>query len=189
MDHPNDTGDGVTHLDASLLALYLDRRATEPEGARVEQHLASCPGCRADWVAAQGVVQSPRARHPMLVLVPLAAAATLVLLLMPQGRSPGHREPLVVTTQAPVGIAPSGNVTGPGAMVWSRVPGADRYRVSVFDSAGRVLWEQATPDTAMALPSSVRLAPHAVHFWRVYARTGYDRWVESSLMEFRIEAP
>lgn len=184
--HPKDTGDGVNHLDASLLALYIDRRAAADEAALVERHLAGCSACRADWLAAQGLV----ARRPGTVrtLLPLAAAATLALLVWWQApRPPEHREPVVLTSQAPGGIAPRGPGAAPSLVVWSLVPGADRYRVAVFDSAGRVLWEASTADTVASLPDTVRLEPEVPHFWRVHARIGYDRWVESNLVEFRIE--
>jgi hypothetical protein len=86
-------------------------------------------------------------------------------------------------------IAPRGVVTSAPAVVWSLVPGADRYRVSVFDSVGRVLWETSTADTILAVPDSVGLTHGAAYFWRVHARTGYDRWIESSLVEFRLGTP
>lgn len=37
----------ATHLDRDLLSAYLDRELPAREQARVEEHLADCPGCRA----------------------------------------------------------------------------------------------------------------------------------------------
>lgn len=187
---PKDSGDGVNHLDAALLALYIDHRARADEADRVERHLSACADCRTEWMAAQSLVDR-RPGPSVRLLLPLAAAATLVLLVGPGllRRDPVHREPVVITSQAPGGIAPRGPVAQVPEVVWSLVPGADRYRVAVFDSAGRVLWEASTADTTVALPDSVKLGPGTAFFWRVHARTGYDRWVESSLVEFRIDTP
>jgi predicted anti-sigma-YlaC factor YlaD len=182
--------DIVYHLDASLMATYIDRRASGDETRRVEDHLATCPACRTEWMAVQGLVHRT-ALPSVRALLPLAAAATVLLLFWPwrAGRDPVHREPAVVTSQAPGVIAPRGVVTSAPAVVWSLVPGADRYRVSVFDSVGRVLWETSTADTILAVPDSVGLTHGAAYFWRVHARTGYDRWIESSLVEFRLGTP
>lgn len=37
----------AVHLDRDLLSAYLDRELPAREAARVEEHLAACPGCRA----------------------------------------------------------------------------------------------------------------------------------------------
>ena len=79
-----------------------------------------------------------------------------------------------------------GQVTEAPRVIWSEVRGANRYRVTLYDSAGLVLWEVATTDTLATLPASIALRHDARYFWRVRARTGFDRWTESSLVEFRI---
>lgn len=38
----------AAHLDHDLLSAYLDRELPAREAVRVEDHLAACPGCRAD---------------------------------------------------------------------------------------------------------------------------------------------
>ena len=38
----------AAHLDRDILSAYLDRELPAREAARVESHLANCPGCRAD---------------------------------------------------------------------------------------------------------------------------------------------
>ena len=47
----------------------------------------------------------------------------------------------------------------------------ERYRVTVFDSAGTVRFEAQLPDTAVALPDSVELVPRETYHWKVEART------------------
>ena len=71
----------------------------------------------------------------------------------------------------------------PGAYLlnWSPVERADRYRVSVFDTTGTVAWRTETRDTSAILPLSAGLNSGSRYLWRVDARVGIDRWVESTL--------
>jgi hypothetical protein len=70
---------------------------------------------------------------------------------------------------------------GAQLLQWSRVERADRYRVSIFSEAGSVVWRMETPDTSVALPSSSLDETIGPYLWRVDARVGIDRWVESRL--------
>ena len=53
----------------------------------------------------------------------------------------------------------------------------------LVDTTGIVLWQHQTLDTFALLPDSIRLSAGS-YLWRVRARTGRDRWVESELTEF-----
>jgi hypothetical protein len=72
---------------------------------------------------------------------------------------------------------------------WSPVAGADRYRVTVFDATGRVMYASEVSDTVVLFPDSVLLVPGAAYLWKVDARTGFDRWAGSELVEFRVAGP
>jgi hypothetical protein len=69
---------------------------------------------------------------------------------------------------------------------WSPVAGADRYRVSLFDAEGSVLWESEVAGSTAALPDSVRLTPATPYLWQVAARTGVGRWSAAPLTDFRL---
>jgi hypothetical protein len=73
-------------------------------------------------------------------------------------------------------------------MVWTSVPGAHAYEITLYDDKGSVLWEASGADTAIALPVRVALAPGRSYFWRVEARTGSERTSESDLVEFSVRA-
>ena len=90
------------------------------------------------------------------------------------------------TALAPVAAAPNGDVPILTDLTWTRVPGADAYQPTVFDSAGTVLWTVVVSDTTVAVPASLREATARNYYWTVRARTGWDRWVTSSLTRFRI---
>jgi hypothetical protein len=72
---------------------------------------------------------------------------------------------------------------------WSPVAGADRYRVTVFDATGGVVYASESADTVVAFPDSVALVSGASYLWKVDARTGFDRWAASGLAEFRVAGP
>jgi hypothetical protein len=97
-----------------------------------------------------------------------------------------HRAQSVTTTVAPNLIAPIGVVAVTDTFRWTSVPRADRYRLTLFDREGTVVWEVAGSDTAMAPPVSFAGKRGTAYLWKVEARTGRDRWVASELIEFSL---
>ncbi len=177
----------MAHLDPLALASYLDGRALPTDRAAVEHHLGTCAECRTEWLAVTDLVPSRPVDRRMWLASLGAAAAVVLLLLVPRPERPAlHREPEVLTAVAPVVLSPAGAVMSARQLEWSRVPGVDRYRVTVFDSAGAVAWQAVATDTIVTLPSSVTLVPGTPYYLRVHARSGFDRWTESKLVEFRI---
>jgi anti-sigma factor RsiW len=136
----------------------------------------------------------------MSALTGLAAAAIVLVAVRsdsPSGSSsvagrtsgtPVYREQAVTTTAAPRVIAPIGVVPAVDSLRWTSVPHADRYRVTVFDRHGNTAHEAQTADTALALPARVAFARGELYLWKVEARTGWDRWVESELVEFTVSS-
>jgi hypothetical protein len=190
-------------LDAETVAALAEGTLDAEAGARALKHLATCVHCRgavASVAAALAdgpitheieVVEGRRRRGgPVLrVAVPLAAAATLLLLLWsPTNDAPGtHRGGGTQGRDVvPVPVGPIGAVANVRSLDWTRVVGSDRYRVTLFDAQGEVLYETEVNDTTAALPDSVRLIPERPYLWKVQARTGWDRWSASDLVEFTI---
>jgi len=147
-------------------------------------HLAACPRCRRAVAAVsrlladpelQGVAPTPPSHRPQwkrwaTVALPLAAAAVLLLLIGPEGRTP-EAGPRVADARL---------------LRWAAVPEATQYRVTVFDAESRVVYTGEAVDTILALPDSVVLDPGAVYVWIVEARTGWNRWAASAPTEFVI---
>ena len=184
--------DGLSHPDPQQQAKYLDDGCTAPERAAIEAHCALCAECRAELIESYQVLRTApgaaAARRPVY-FVPLAAAAMVTVLLLPRFHRPAaavDREPGVVTALSPVPAMPNGDVSTLTALTWTRVPGADAYQPTVFDSAGTVLWTVVVSDTTVAVPASLRGASARDYYWTVRARTGWDRWVTSPLTRFRI---
>ena len=91
----------------------------------------------------------------------MLAFAGVVLVVMLPGRpapEPLHREPTVQSSLAPTTLAPEGSVARLQQLTWTGVVGSDRYRVALFDTAGRVLWEATVSDTTALVPASVALS-------------------------------
>lgn len=185
------------HLEPEEIASLVDGTATAVARERIEAHLAGCVECRRELLQVDQVARSaPRRSTPWLV--PLAAtaatAAALLLIVVPshnrngEPNAPLHREPAVSATAAPVTLSPRGDVEEVDTLRWSRVPGADRYGVAIYDAEGVLVWEAAAMDTAAGLPGSVNLGPGRIYFWSVRAHTGYERWSESGLTRFHVAA-
>jgi len=193
-------------LDEHTVAALAEGSLDPGARGRALAHVATCALCRravasvAEALAAVPItheieiVEGRRRRGgPILrIAVPLAAAATVLLLLWSPAadRFPGHRgppPPPPATTPTP--RSPVGAVAAVNDLRWSPVTGADRYRVTVFDATGGVVFATEASDTVVAFPDSITLVPGASYLWKVDARTGFDRWAASELTEFRVAGP
>lgn len=181
-----------SHLTEDEVVAYLGHRLAGEPLRRVELHLARCADCRQEVIEATEIMRSARrVRWPVMVPAAAAAAVALLFLGWPQNggtptRPAQHREsPLVVTT-VPAPVAPLGVVADVEQLVWSRVASADRYRLTLYDEAGSVLWRETTTDSLLSLPDSVPIEAGRVYLWKVEARVGWDVWESSELTEFRV---
>jgi anti-sigma factor ChrR (cupin superfamily) len=177
------------HLKLEELVGYVRGRLDPAVHARVEEHLAGCAGCREE---VGDVVQLSR-RAPSRTgasMLPAAAAAATILVLLWTGRKPSDsqpaetREQVVAAIAAPTPLAPAGAVPEGVEFRW-RAAGGPRFRVVLFDSAGSVLFEQTTADDRIGLPDSVALLPGGLYLWKVEVETAADRWLSSDLVPFR----
>jgi hypothetical protein len=183
----------LSHPTDDELAAYLGHELEGEMLRRVELHLARCATCREEVVDARDILRTPRrVRWP--VLAPVAAAAAVALLFiswprntdLPTGQ-PVHRETPSELGVAPVPVSPVGAAGDVRALVWRRVPGADRYRLTLYGAEGSVLWRATTADSLILLPDSVAFQAGELYLWRVEARVGWDVWESSDLTEFRLE--
>jgi len=193
-------------LDEHTVAALADGTLDADARSRALAHVATCALCRrAVASVAEALAAGPitheieivegrrRRRGPLLRIgVPLAAAATVLLLLWSPAddRSPVHRgPPPPPPATTPIPRSPVGAVAAVNDLRWSPVAGADRYRVTVFDATGGVVYSAEATDTVVAFPDSVALGPGASYLWKVDARTGFDRWSASELAQFSIAGP
>lgn len=185
-------------LDDEAIAALADGTLNPERRAAVLPHVATCARCRGAIASVARTLADPAVarelsraggRRSYRIVLPLAAAAALLLLLSSPAddRSPEHRGPAPPPpATVPVALAPLGAVAAVDELRWSHVAGADRYRVTLFDATGRVLYATEVADTVVTLPDSVALIPGATYLWKADARTGFDRWAASELAEFSI---
>jgi hypothetical protein len=210
---PTNSGRARACLDESALARLADgdeeTSATRDEIA----HLAGCARCRTELaslaalLADPGIAEArtlatrrfvtPHRPRRLQVLSALAAAAALLFLVRPAGeRRTGsntpagavHRAPTITALGSPRPLSPDGDVETAPVFSWTAAPGSDRYRLTLFDQAGHVVYETQVRDTSLALPDSVVLVRGVPYVWQVDARTGIDRWTSSEAAEFVLAA-
>ena len=190
--------DRTGHLTADQLVALLGHELGTEERSDAQLHLARCSECRDELVAVTEILQPERTdpsqrKLPWRVLAPVAAAAAAVFLMVAGPWGPGstddapqHRDSPAQTSIVPTPVAPLGSVSAVEQLVWRVVDGADRYRLTLFDAEGEVLWKATTPDTIIDLPESIELNAGSRYLWRLEARVGWDMWEASELNEFRV---
>ena len=187
-------------LGAATIAALVDGTLEAGRREAALAHVAGCDNCQTAvssvaralvdpaLVGELGAVDAPGRRRILRVLLPVAAAAALLLMLTRPWAGdvvPRHRG-LPAAAAIPTPIAPIGVVTRASPLQWTAVAGADRYRVMLSTAGGRVLYEAEGADTVAALPDSVVLTPGRSYVWIVEARINFDRWSTSQLVEFTL---
>jgi len=192
-------------LDELALAEFVEGGLEADQRATCLAHLAVCGHCRRELSALVELLADPAVtaevgqgdtrrsrmtpRRRFIAGAGLFAAAAILLVVWPGGGTnagQGHRDPTITAGSTPAPVAPVGNVSEARTLEWAAVSGADRYRVTIFDATGNVLFEIQVSETATALPDSITLAPGQLYLWKVEARTAPERWVSSDLIEFRL---
>jgi hypothetical protein len=167
------------HLSDERLAGFIDGTLSSADRAAVESHVADCPVCRAELVAASrttATAPSPARRRPPLTAIAAAAAAVIVIVVAQRRLWQPAEAPLRVGRSASAVdaatlrvVTPKGDVVTPGriAFVWHRSDAAVEYTITVQNTDGRVLWSSRTPDTSVALPDSIVPTSGTVLHWYV----------------------
>lgn len=190
-------------LDDETLAALAEGTLDAESRATALPHLSACMRCRnqvaslaralddpnvAREVRAVESVRRRRLHRTGRVAAGVAAAAALLLFAWPPlfEESVRHRAPPTTEAPAPEAVWPVGPVADVSSLRWTTVTGADRYRITLFDAEGDVLYEGVLADTVAVLPDSALPGPGETSWWQVEARIGFDRWVASDLIEFSI---
>jgi hypothetical protein len=182
------------HLSVGELAGYIDHTVPSADRTSIETHLAECDICRRELVEVGRVTRS-LPRRQLLRWAPLGVGvAAVVLLYMLSSRGDGslpgvHRGSQDVSSQAPVPIAPLGDVVRADTLRWSPSLRTDRYRARLIDGEGRALFLAEVADTLVVVPDSVVLRRDVPYYWKVEGRIGWDRWVASPITMFTLRGP
>jgi hypothetical protein len=186
-------------LDDDTIAAFAEGTLDAVARATAVSHLAICRRCRTAVASVARTLDDPavsrqiarvdegRTRRLWRIALPAAAAAAILVAVVPRWMEDrAHRGPPTPVAERPTPASPIGVVAAATALRWATVPGADRYRVTLFNARGRVLYTAQLSDTTAALPDSVVLGPGQLYLWQVEARIGWDRWSASALVRFSI---
>ena len=185
-------------LDDHVVAALADGTLDAGSRASALPHLATCAHCRgavarvARALTDRSVARAMAATEQtgirwLRVAVPVAAAAIVLVLVMPRHPREGlqHRAPTITAATSPTPIEPIGEESAVRALRWASVEGVDRYRATLYAADGRVLYETEVADTVVVLPDSVNVATGR-YLWTVAGRTGWNRWTASRLVQFQV---
>ena len=191
-------------LDDAAIAALAGGEQLGRDRERLVRHVSNCADCRHRVAAVARALSDPgvtaaigatsfvsrrrRVSFRFAVASATVAAAAVLFLVLPRfdgERAAPHRAPTLVES-TPLPIAPIGLVEEARLLRWGSTVGADRYRVTLFDTSGDVLYEAETPDTSVSLPDTILLRPGQRYLWKTEARTGWDRWTVSKLASFTI---
>jgi hypothetical protein len=199
------------HLDADVIAAIVDGMDGDSHREGIA-HLGNCAECRARLAAVANLLDDPLVaaeiknldahatrRRPAAYWTAgatLAAAAAITIIFVgpnklnrranePVASSETRREATVTTTAPPRILSPV-TIAANESLRWTSVPGADLYRIQVWDREGNVLVSEETRDTLLALPPKIARTGGSF-LWEVKARTGWDRWVSSDFVELNIK--
>ncbi len=196
-------------LDEFALVQLVAGSPNPERRAEMVAHLSACARCRGNAAAISRVLEEPaihteiakvsavdsKSRNVRVALgsaLGIAAAVTLFVIASPpplgdeEGATPAHRDATITASIPPVAVAPTGSVETVSNIVWTSRARADLYRVTLFDTEGTVLWEAQTRDTFVVVADSIAFQAGVLYFWKVRARTGFDRWSETELVSFTI---
>jgi hypothetical protein len=193
----NESGEG--HIREDVFAAYLDKSLSPTARASVDQHLGECAACRDELVSLTEIARSigrPRRTLRFGAAAAAIAAVLLIAVVLPrQASRPSSadgerlRETSSNASRRIDAVSPTDSAVlamDSVRFIWHRDSTDAGYRLVVSDDAGNVAWTLDTPDTSVALPTSIRLKRDRVYFWYVDAigREGTTR--ATGLRQFRV---
>ena len=173
----NSMNPGNGHMTDPLIASYLDRRISDVDRERFENHLAECPECRRALIDAESLLKRVRPAWRRNAVVALVAAAFVFVAVDLKVQ---RRNDLAA-------YGPSGEVTRSGLrFVWSPLPGVISYKILLVDASSQPVWSAAAADTMIAPPATVTLHVGETYLWAVDALASDGTTHSTGFHEFRL---
>ena len=167
----------------------VERAGAEPDRLATLDHVMGCGACRREYDLMQSIAAG-RGADRRRRLVPLAAAATVVLLFggtiafvaFRANREAGALRGSESTVEL---VTPRGaEGSRPVNFIWRSQPDGPVYTLEVFTPAGDVVYTTETRDTAVALPADLSLTTGETYHWWVSVHTADGRDVRSLPVSF-----
>ena len=157
----------------------------ESERVRLLAHVSTCSFCQHDLSLARSVAltrQPARSRGGAWIVLAAAAVVAFAVVL---GRSGGDGQVMRSADAELRLVSPSGIVsTADTTFTWRAVPRATRYHMEVISTAGAVVHDAQTADTALAVARGT--LPANEYFWRVTAVLSDGSTRASTALGFRV---
>jgi hypothetical protein len=183
----------------AMLAL-LRHEGAEDQRLEALDHVMGCGACRPEFELLRAVEQagadakeragSPRLWIPRRFAVPLALAASLILVVTvgQRLRSPEGPDVERGTTDGVTLLGPPSEIaagTSP-TFAWKPVPGAQSYELEVLDEAGALVWDTKTNETSATMPDPILMVPGKSYRWWVRTATPSGNQRASAVRTLRI---
>jgi hypothetical protein len=189
-----DAGERAGCVPPEKLHDLVEGRGSEAERLELLDHVMACNACHKEFELLRAIVHArPRERRFKTRYLAIAASLAVIVgagiiwkqLQNAQPASDTLRGPAEVVLVSPTGELATGESL---AFVWRSVDGAVSYEVELSDADGNALYGAATPDTSLALPSSIALTPEKAYLWWVRARLADGRAKTSPALRFSLRA-
>ena len=163
------------HLDDDTLERFAAGELNPSDRVRVQTHADGCPPCaavlRGLTLLKEGagrfdpnVPGAPRAQRRVAWMPMGVAAAIAIAVLVPVmiARRPAPSTTRDARSDAPVPIAPTGQLTDtPARFEWRPSKDATVYELLLFREDGTKLWQQRAPQTSVDRPADLQLLPRS----------------------------
>ncbi len=190
----SDEAVGLDEEQGERLLQYRAGEMNEEEQRRFEREVLGSPQLARALYEAEGLDAALRSggppakkpsRLPLRVMLPLAAAAILLVALLPHVSLHTPLEPTPIFRGSEtefLALSPIGAVaTSEVSFRWTSVEGAERYRLEVFDAESRPIFEVVSRDTSAVVDSAQLFVLRGrAGFWRVTALGELDRQLKTS---------
>lgn len=171
----------------------VNRSGNEADRLATLDHVMSCPGCRHDFDLIRTAAEAARVSTRPRFRVPIALAASLLVLVAGRLLWSLLRQDEPVIRGAPAEVtllSPADGSTVPDSvrLVWGSVADAFQYQVEVLEEDGVVRYRKTARDTTATVPGD-SLVPGRSYVWWVRADLTVAGGRRSVLRRFSVRTP
>lgn len=197
----DETGQVNGHLDASVVAAFVEGRLGGDARHRAADHLAECETCREEVVGVTAALTSHRThpawRHPGILLAAAAALLLAVVTTLPQDDEPatpsgtdrnggGQAIGLAAISPAADGFLDPTASGMAATFIWHAHEPGTRFHFTLVDEQGVTVYSVDTGDSAVSLPTTFTLASNRSYYWYVDALGADGRSLTTGARRFTV---
>lgn len=172
------------------LQALIDGVGGETDRLRRLDHVMSCAECHREFALLQSIASADDTSRPAPSRVPMALAASIVLLIAAGAAWQFTRPTTPVFRSGPSEtvrtLSPVGSVASADTLRWTSAGTDARYEVEILDGNGAVVFSGTTNDTLLALPDPGQLSRDTDYRWILRVVTLDSGRAVLEPVEFRI---